>query len=107
LCDQPLTKVIEVCDEKIAVAVPNAQAVAAVVKALVHTILATQPAEQADRLRFLLRYVDTKRLLNRLLHALQVGEKAHWILAGFMLESGRRPTELEQLLTTVEAELPA
>jgi hypothetical protein len=105
--DQPLERVVEVCDERIATATPEAKAVASAVKALVDAILANEPAEQAEQLRFLLRYVDTKRLLSRLLHTLQVREKAHWVLAGFMLKSGRKPSELEQLLKTVEAGLPA
>jgi hypothetical protein len=100
---QPKQKVIEVCDKNVAAAQPNVQATAAQVKALVDTILESQPVEHTDRLPFLLRYVDTKRLLNRLLHALKVREETHWILAQFMLNGGRRPTELEQILRSIEA----
>jgi hypothetical protein len=84
---------------------PNAQAVAAQVKALIAVVLTSQPVDNTDRLRFLLRYVDTKRLLSRLVHVLHIRDEAHWTLATFMLHGQRRPAELEQVLRTIEADL--
>lgn len=106
-CDQTLARVVEVCEDKVGKAEPKAQEVAAQVKALVATVLASQPVENTDRLRFLLRYVDTKRLLSRLVHVLHIREEAHWTLATFMLHGQRRPTELEGVLSTIEADLAA
>lgn len=104
-CDQSLTRVSEVCNEKILGTGPELQAVAEEVRALVTVVRENLPVDQQERFRLLLRYVDTKRLLNRLIHALRVREDAHWILAGFMLKGGRRPMELERLLSAAEAEL--
>jgi hypothetical protein len=103
LFDEPLERVLEVCNLKIASSAANAQAVAVQVQQLVTAILATQPGEGEQRLPFLLRYVDTKRLFKRLQHALKLRD-VHWVtLAQHMLTGQRRPTELEQVLRSVAA----
>lgn len=103
-CNEPLARVIEVCNEKIA-ADPRLGDVSEQIREMVTAIKENLPEDQYERLRFLLRYVDTKRLLARLVHALKVRSDAHWILAGFMRKEGSRPAELEQLLGSIEAEL--
>lgn len=65
-------------------------------------VMQAAPATPADRLRWLLRYVDTKRLILRLRHRLSIGQGRHkWILAEFMEQRGMRPVELEQRLQAI------
>jgi hypothetical protein len=93
------------CTAAVGAAAPPAQAVAGQVEALIAAVIANQPALNADRLRYLLRYVDTKRLLFRLGHALNISEGTHWILAALMKGAGRRPVELDVVLDHAEASL--
>ena len=95
-------QLILVCEGKIAALDANAQASAAQIKAMIQIIIENKPADQADRLRFLLRYVDTKRLINRLTHSLKLDKDAHWILATLMKSEGRQPTEFNQILDHFE-----
>lgn len=101
--DQTLENLRAACVAGIGAAGAPAQTVAAQVEALVAIIIASQPAADAERLRFLLRYVDTKRLLFRLGHSLNIGGDTHWILASYMKRSGRRPIELDAVLDDAEA----
>lgn len=78
----------------------------AVIEGHVAQVLGAAPAALADRLRWLLRYVDTKRLILRLKHRLSIGKGRHkWILAEFMEQRGMRPAELEQRLVAVSLQL--
>ncbi len=102
LYNVPLETVIKVCNEKIALSPEAAQAVAAKVQHLVQAILDTQPDEVEQKLVFLLRYVDTKRLFNRLQHALNLRD-AHWVhLAEPMRTRQRPPAELAGVLKSFE-----
>jgi hypothetical protein len=66
---------------------------------MVDDIRAAAPIAAEERLQFLLRYVDTKRLLLRLKKRLGLREGAHWGLGVQMSRSGDRPQELEEFLT--------
>lgn len=79
---------------------------AAEVDVHVAEVLACAPAALPDRLRWLLRYVDTKRLMHRLKHRLSLGAARHkWVLAEFMEARGLRPPELEERVRTLSARL--
>lgn len=79
---------------------------AATVEAHVAEVLAKAPDVPGDRLRWLLRYVDTKRLMLRLSHRLQLVTARHkWVLAEFMALRGMRPAELEQRLLAISLRL--
>lgn len=69
------------------------------VKSLVDAIFAAAPVDPASRLKYLLRYVDTKRLLVRLEKRLSLANKSYWHIANLMLRLAKRPTELEGYLT--------
>lgn len=101
--DQTLASLTAACSAGIDAAGAPAKAVAAQVEALIAIVVASQPAVDTDRLRFLLQYVDTKRLLFRIGHALNLHGDAHWILASFMKRAGRRPVELAAVLDDAES----
>lgn len=104
LYNQDIDRIREVCAGKIEQSAENVRAVATQVQELVSAILASRPAEASEGLPFLLRYVDTKRLFNRLGHVLRIRDVSNWVhLAQAMLSSGRRPKELEQVLQSIEA----
>lgn len=104
LYDQAVDRVREICAGKIEQSAENVKAVATQVQELVSAILASRPAEPNEGLPFLLRYVDTKRLFNRLGHVLRIRDVSNWAhLAQAMLTGGRRPTELEQVLKSIAA----
>lgn len=105
--DQSMAKLTAACTLGVGAAGAAAQVVATQVEALIANILANLPEAQADQLRFLLRYVDTKRLLSRLGHSLKVNTDSHWILASYMMRAGRRPVELDAVLDDAEARLAA
>jgi hypothetical protein len=108
LYDQAVDRVREICEGKIEQSAENVKAVAAQVQELVSAIIANRPAEPNEGLPFLLRYVDTKRLFNRLGHVLRIRDVSNWAhLAQAMLSGGRRPTELEQVLRSIETSLVA
>lgn len=103
LYNEPLEKVVAICNEKIALSAAAAQTVATRVQQLVRAILDTQPGDIEQKLEFLLRYVDTKRLFARLQHALNLRD-AHWVhLAEPMRTRERPPVELEGVLRSFEA----
>ncbi|WP_457953678.1 hypothetical protein [Achromobacter xylosoxidans] len=101
-CDQPLSQVQSVCSSKLAGSDPAARQVAEKVAVLVSAVIDSKPVNETDRLPFFLRYVDTKRLLKRLTHVLNIKEDAFWILAALMMSNHQRPTELDNLLSQVE-----
>lgn len=71
---------------------------AGTVAELVVEALSQAPYAPDDRLRWLLRYVDTKRLLLRLSRRFEAQKEIRWPFAELMLHSNRRPRELEQRL---------
>lgn len=97
-----LERVLEVCNKKIAESEVAAQAVAVRVQRLIDAVRVAQPNEIEQRLPFLLRFVDTKRLFNRLQHAFGLRD-GHWVnLAEPMRLGQRRPAELENVLKSFE-----
>ena len=108
LFDESLHRAQLICREKIENLGPAAKAVATQVEELVANIVANQPDDVEERLPFLLRYVDTKRLiflLQRMLN-LNLPKGKHWVfLASHMQAIGRRPLELENVLRSVAADL--
>lgn len=101
-CDQSHARIQAVCSTEIAGSDPVVKQVAEKVTLLVKAVLDSKPISEADRLPFFLRYVDTKRLLKRLTHALSIREDTLWILAALMMSNQQRPSELETLLSQVE-----
>lgn len=101
-CDRAPAQIQAVCSAKLATSTPTAQQVAAKVDGLVGIVRQAQPTCDADRLPFLLRYIDTKRLFKRLTHTLQIKENTHWFLATLMMSKGLRPRELDDFLSQVE-----
>lgn len=84
----------------------DAHGTAAAVAAQVADVLRAAPPSPPDRLRWLLRYVDTKRLMMRLGHRLSLVQARHkWVLAEFMAARGMRPRELEDRLLAVSLRL--
>jgi hypothetical protein len=65
------------------------------VSELVAEALAQAPLGPEERLRWLLRYVDTKRLLSRLSRRFAAQKEIRWPFAELMLQGNRRPRELE------------
>ncbi len=79
---------------------------AAIVESHVEEVLNSAPSAPADRLRWLLRYVDTKRLMMRLSQRLSlIGARHKWVLAELMEARGMRPRELEERLLAVSLRL--
>lgn len=101
-CDQHAAQIRTVCSTKLAGSDPSMRQVAEKVALLVNSVIDYKPANEADRLSFFLRYVDTKRLLKRLTHVLHIKEDAIWILAALMTSNNQRPTELDILLSQLE-----
>lgn len=103
--DQNLASLTAACAAGVGAAAAPTKVVAGRVESLVASIIASQPTTNADRLRYFLRYVDTKRLLFRLGHSLNISEGTHWILAALMKAAGRCPIELDAVLDDAEASL--
>ena len=101
-CDQRPAQIQTVCSTRLAGSEQPIKQVAEKVALLVNAVINSKPANEADRLSFFLRYVDTKRLLKRLTHVLNIKEDAFWILAALMMSNHQRPTELDNLLSQVE-----
>lgn len=103
-CDRSADEIQATCKAHLAASIPPENQIAIKVEALVATLRQEQPAENAQRLPFLLQYVDTKRLFKRLVHQLQIRENI-WFLATLMMSKGLRPQELDRVLDQVEAQL--
>ncbi|WP_349312735.1 hypothetical protein [Brevundimonas subvibrioides] len=58
-----------------------------------------RPEDPAERIVYLLQFIDTKRLLHRLRKRLSLGAEAHHALKVLMADRGLRPEELHQVLT--------
>jgi hypothetical protein len=105
--NQTLANLNATCAAAIAAAGGTGKATAVSVAAQIANLLATLPEAEADQLRFLLRYADTKRLLARLGYSLDIRPDSHWTLATFMLREGRVPKELSDILDEAETRLAA
>lgn len=86
------------CDAAIVASSPEGQGAAKQVSARIAELKGAMPADDAERFRFALRYVDTKRLLARLVGALQVTAKTHFNLMELQAALARRPSELAGFL---------
>lgn len=89
--------------QKLAGFSPASQFVAQTVDTLVAAVRSNSPNGEADRLRFLLRYVDTKRLLIRLFEILKVSRNSHWVMPTLQMQSNRRPVEFENYLDLIKS----
>ncbi|WP_155674779.1 hypothetical protein [Burkholderia stagnalis] len=98
---QPIAKIKATCEQSIAELCENGRIVAKRVQELIEQIRGKLPNEDGTRLTYLLRYVDTKRLLIRLFEALRVKDDTHWMLPPLQLAASRRPEELEKILKEV------
>ena len=81
----------------------NGLAAAAAVQPLLDAIMASAPTPNDDKWRWLLRFVDTKRLIERIKKHFDTPGDIRWILATLMEKSGRRPAELEQRINEILA----
>lgn len=90
------------CAQKLATLSAESQSIAAQVNALVTTVRNHRPTGDVEQLRFMLRYVDTKRLIIRLFHSLKVHDGSHWTIPHMQALSNRRPAEFEAFLNAVE-----
>lgn len=97
----------ETCADHLGQAPEERRQFAAEINALVTQIKANAPEQAPARLLFLLRYVDTKRLLARLVRRLGLHQDAHHALSVLMSLSGLRPEELERFLTRTAARFAA
>lgn len=79
--------------------------VAVGVGTLVEEVLRLAPHELSARLRWLLRYVDTKRLLIRLARRFAAEREIRWPLAELMRFGNLRPVELERRLNALKQTL--
>ncbi|EMX6257139.1 hypothetical protein AAHH43_001363 [Pseudomonas aeruginosa] len=98
LCDANPQRVQAEVAQKLAALAPPGAAAAVQVQALIEQVKAVLPGAPAEQLPFYLRYVDTKRLLQRLTHALGLTANIKWVLAALQEASSRRPHELAQVL---------
>ncbi len=76
---------------------------AAEFEARIQGILDAAPASKPDRIRYLLRYVNTKRFIHRLVRRLSLYPEIRGFLATVMHNAGRQPAELRQRLDEIRA----
>lgn len=98
LCDAGAQRVKTEVAQQLAALGPSGTAAAAQVQALIEQIKAGLPGSPAEQLAFYLRYVDTKRLLQRLTHVLGLNANIKWVLAALQEVANRRPQELAHVL---------
>jgi hypothetical protein len=87
------------CAHHFAAAINAQPALVTEVQQLVEAIRAVAPTPLPERLLFLLRYVNTKRLLPRLRERLSLYPNSHWALGKLMSMQTLRPSELEAIVT--------
>lgn len=103
-------EMLDAIEEKCRVVLANIdlrhQVHADIVQMFLDKVMEGAPADTENRLRWFLKYVDTKRLFVRLRSALNLHAQAsHWQLATIMKRTGDRPAELENYLVEAEAKL--
>lgn len=98
LCNLDIQQIQAEVARQLLTLAPPSNEVATQVQGLVEQIKAGLPQAPGEQLSFYLRYIDTKRLLQRLVHALELRNFTKWLLAGLQASAGRRPYELEQVL---------
>lgn len=102
LCDQDAQSVRDQVAIQLNLLSQLGASAAAQVQTLVDQIKAELPGTQAEQLTLYLRYVDTKRLLQRLTHTLRLRNSSKWAFAVMQGLTSRRPQELEQFLETAK-----
>lgn len=103
--DKTAQQLADACDRALAM-LQNGSGTACAVAELVEAALLAAPDAPDERLRWLLRYVDTKRLLHRLARRYRARKEIRWPFAELMRYSNRRPRELEQRLEGLRETLP-
>lgn len=101
--DKTPAQIQAVCDEHLATSPPASKHVASQVELLIAAVQQGRPTDMTNRLPFLLQYVDTKRLLKRLVNTLEIRENP-WFLATLMMSKGLRPRELDHFLSQAETQ---
>lgn len=101
-CGNPSAHVAEVCRKELAGAPEERQKIATEIDGHMEAVRAAAPADPAERLVYYLRYVDTKRLLHRLVARLKLNKEAHHALKHLMADRKLRPDELERFLTEAD-----
>lgn len=89
---------VAACEANHAAELAAQAAIASQVKAMVAEIRRNAPTTPADRLSYLLRYVNTKRLLQRLKTRLCLHPNSHWVLTKVMSYRTLKPEELERVV---------
>lgn len=96
--DDRVPHIAAACGAALAAGSEDDRVVAAEVEGHIVALRAAAPSDPAERLVFLLRYVDTKRLLKRLESRLGLNADAHHALKILMAEKRLRPDELRRFL---------
>lgn len=102
-------QVREICERGLEGLSEAANEQAQLVAEFIRLVRDAAPDEPAERLRYFLKFIDTKRLLNRLRAVLRLhpAHDNHQMLAGFMRQSAREPREfachLDQLAERVSS----
>lgn len=98
MCDKRALNVYAEIAQQLAALNARGDVTAVQVQLLVDQIKAGLPGTPNEQLPFYLRYVDTKRLLLRMTHALELSSNIKWVLASLQVAASRRPLELAQVL---------
>lgn len=85
---------------------PDGRERAAEFEGMIAGILQAAPAAPPDRIRYLLRYVNTKRFIHRLVRRLRLYPEVRGFLATMMYQGGRQPAELTGKLDQIRARTP-
>ncbi len=105
-CNTPASKLVEKCNQALGKLTYD-HSIVAEIDAYVDAIIEAAPQDPARRLVWLLRYVDTKRLLRRLTETFRGDPEVRWFLAEMMRAGNVRPVEIESKLLEVRERLAA
>lgn len=105
-CDRAANELVGACATALG-NLPAGAPTAQIVDPLIETVLQAAPNEKAARLQWLLRFVDTKRLIDRLERRFRAKPEVRWFLAELMLQGDRRPKEIEERLLELKDQLAA
>ena len=105
----PREQVQTICAQQLEALSAEAQEQAEYVAACIAAVRDEAPNDQALKLRYYLKFIDTKRLLNRLRHALYLhhDKDNQQTLAAFMMQKSEEPEELAQHLASLIARVEA
>ena len=74
---------------------------AAAFDTMIARVLDAAPLAPPERMRYLLRYVNTKRFIHRLVRRLKLYPEVRGFLASMMYQAGRQPAELTRRLDAI------